>query len=107
MAWVYLFIAGVFETIWAVAMKYADGFTKPLPSVLVAVAMVISVGLLGLAMKTIPLGTAYAIWTGIGTVCAVVYGILFFGEPAGLLRLVFISMIIAGLVGLKLVSTTP
>lgn len=104
MAWVYLFIAGIFETVWVVAMKYAEGFTKPLPSAVVVVGMVLSVWLLGVAVKTLPLGTGYAVWTGIGAVGAVVYGIMFFGEPATFARLAFVALIIVGLVGLKTVS---
>lgn len=104
MAWIYLLIAGVFETVWAVALKYAGGFTKPFPSAVVAVAMTLSVVLLGMALKSLPLGTAYAIWTGIGTLGAVAYGIFFWNEPATALRLLFIAMIMGGLIGLKLVS---
>ena len=90
--------------VWVVAMKYAEGFTKIVPSVIMVVGMIFSVGLLGLAVKTIPLGTGYAIWTGIGAVGAVTYGMIFFGEPVTALRLTFVAMIIVGLVGLKLVS---
>lgn len=104
MAWIYLLGAGIFEMVWVVAMKYAEGFTKIVPSVIMVVGMVFSVGLLGLAVKTIPLGTGYAIWTGIGAVGAVTYGMIFFGEPVTVLRLTFVAMIIVGLVGLKLVS---
>ena len=104
MAWVYLFIAGIFETVWVVAMKYAEGFTKPLPSAVVVVGMALSVWLLGVAVKTLPLGTGYAVWTGIGAVGAVVCGIVFFDEPATFARLAFVALIIAGLVGLKTVS---
>ena len=104
MAWIYLLGAGIFEMVWVVAMKYAEGFTKIVPSVIMVVGMAFSVGLLGLAVKTIPLGTGYAIWTGIGAVGAVTYGMIFFGEPVTALRLTFVAMIIVGLVGLKLVS---
>lgn len=104
MAWIYLLGAGIFEMVWVVAMKYAEGFTKIVPSVIMVAGMVFSVGLLGLAVKTIPLGTGYAIWTGIGAVGAVTYGMIFFGEPVTALRLTFVAMIIVGLVGLKLVS---
>ncbi len=106
MAWVYLLGAGIFEMVWVVAMKYAEGFTKIVPSVIMIVAMIFSVGLLGVAVKTIPLGTGYAIWTGIGAVGAVTYGMIFFGEPVTALRLTFIAMIVIGLVGLKLVSAS-
>lgn len=104
MAWIYLLGAGIFEMVWVVAMKYAEGFTKIAPSVIMIIGMIFSVGLLGLAVKTIPLGTGYAIWTGIGAVGAVTYGMIFFGEPVTVLRLTFVAMIIVGLVGLKLVS---
>lgn len=104
MAWVYLIIAGLFETVWAVGMKYSEGFTKLYPSALVVVAMFLSVWLLGLAMRSLPLGTAYAVWTGVGTLGAVIYGIFFFGESADVLRLVFVVMILGGLIGLKAVS---
>ena len=104
MAWVYLIIAGLFETVWAVGMKYSEGFTKLYPSLLVAAARFLSVWLLGLAMRSLPLGTAYAVWTGVGTLGAVIYGIFFFGESADVLRLVFVAMILGGLIGLKAVS---
>lgn len=104
MAWICLLGAGIFEMVWVVAMKYAEGFTKIVPSVIMIIGMIFSVGLLGLAVKTIPLGTGYAIWTGIGAVGAVTYGMIFFGEPVTVLRLTFVAMIIVGLVGLKLVS---
>lgn len=107
MSWIYLIIAGLLETVWACAMKYSDGFTKLIPTLITIVAMMFSVWLLGIAMKTIPLGTAYAIWTGIGTLGAVIIGILLLHEPATFSRLFFVSLIIVGLVGLKLVSTTP
>lgn len=106
MAWIYLLGAGILEMVWVVAMKYAEGFTKVVPSVITVVGMIFSMGLLGLAVRTIPLGTGYAIWTGIGAVGAVVYGMIFFGEPVTALRLAFVAMIIVGLVGLKLVSAS-
>lgn len=104
MAWVCLIIAGLFETVWAVAMKYSEGFTKLYPSLLVVAAMGASIWLLAVAMRSLPLGTAYAVWTGIGTLGAVVYGILFFDESADVLKLVFVAMILGGLIGLKTVS---
>lgn len=104
MAWIYLLAAGVLEMVWVVAMKYAEGFTKLVPSIVMLVGMFFSVGFLGLAVKTIPLGTGYAIWTGVGAVGAVIYGMCFFGEPVTVLRIIFLVMIISGLVGLKLVS---
>ena len=102
MAWVVLFVAGLFETGWAVALKYSEGFTRPWPTVWAALSMVASVGLLGVALRTLPLGTAYAVWTGIGTVGTVVLGIALFGEGAGGLRLAFVGLILAGIAGLAL-----
>jgi quaternary ammonium compound-resistance protein SugE len=104
MAWIILVFAGLFEIGWAVGLKYADGFTRPLPSVLTAASMVISLGLLGVALKSLPLGTAYAVWTGIGTAGTVVLGMLFYGEPADATRLGCIALIVIGIAGLKLVT---
>jgi len=104
MAWIYLFLAGLFEIGWAVGLKYSHGFTKLWPSVFTAAAMTVSVVLLGIALRNLPLGTAYAIWTGIGTIGTAVLGIVLFSEPAEAMRLVCIAMIAAGIVGLKLVS---
>lgn len=104
MAWIILVLAGLFETGWAVGLKASDGFTKLWPSVWTAVAMTVSVVLLGVAMKTLPLGTAYAVWTGIGAVGAVILGIVMFGEPAGVARLLSVLLIVVGIVGLKLVT---
>ncbi|AUF97550.1 quaternary ammonium compound-resistance protein SugE [Pseudomonas sp. BIGb0278] len=101
MSWIILFFAGLFEVGWAVGLKYTDGFTRPLPTVLTVGAMVISLGLLGLAMKELPLGTAYAIWTGVGAVGTVIAGIILFGESMALIRLLSVALIITGLVGLK------
>lgn len=101
MSWIILFFAGLFEVGWAVGLKYTDGFSKPLPTVLTVAAMAISLGLLGLAMKELPLGTAYAIWTGVGAVGTVIAGIILFGESMALVRLVSMALIITGLVGLK------
>ena len=100
-AGIILFFAGLFEVGWAVGLKYTDGFTRPLPTALTIVAMAISLGLLGLAMKELPLGTAYAIWTGVGAVGTVIAGIILFGESMALVRLVSVALIIAGLIGLK------
>ena len=105
MAWIWLAFAGLLEIVWAVAMKQSEGFTRLWPSMLTLVAMVGSVLLLGLAMKTLPLGTAYAIWTGIGAVGAFVVGILFLGEPLTAMRLVAGSLIVGGLVLMKMSST--
>ena len=104
MSWIILFFAGLFEVGWAVGLKYTDGFSRPLPTALTVGAMVISLGLLGLAMKELPLGTAYAIWTGVGAVGTVIAGIILFGESMALFRLASVALIIAGLIGLK-VST--
>ncbi|OOH81023.1 QacE family quaternary ammonium compound efflux SMR transporter [Pseudomonas fluorescens] len=101
MSWIILFFAGLFEVGWAVGLKYTDGFTRPLPTVLTVAAMAISLGLLGLAMKELPLGTAYAIWTGVGAVGTVIAGILLFGESMALIRLASVALIITGLIGLK------
>ena len=101
MSWIILFFAGLFEVGWAVGLKYTDGFTRPLPTVLTIAAMAISLGLLGLAMKELPLGTAYAIWTGVGAVGTVIAGIILFGESMALVRLVSVALIVAGLIGLK------
>lgn len=104
MSWVFLTIAGLFEIGWAVGLKYSDGFSKPVPSLLTAVAMAFSIWLLAMAMKTIPVGTAYAVWTGIGAVGVAILGIILFGESREFLRVLCLCLIIAGIIGLKLVS---
>ena len=104
MAWVLLLLAGVFEIGWAIGLKYTVGFTRLVPSALTIASMIVSLGLLGLALKTLPVGTAYAIWTGIGTVGTALLGMYLLGEPAGALRLLCIGCIVAGIVGLKLVA---
>ncbi|HKY05388.1 MAG TPA: quaternary ammonium compound efflux SMR transporter SugE [Blastocatellia bacterium] len=104
MAWVYLFFAGVFEIVWAVGLKYTEGFTKLWPSVLTLAAMIVSFALLGTALKSLPIGTAYAVWTGIGAVGTATLGIILFGEPRDALRLLCIALIVAGILGLKLTS---
>jgi quaternary ammonium compound-resistance protein SugE len=104
MAWVYLAFAGLFEIGWAIGLKYTDGFTRPVPTILTVASMVVSLGLLGLALKTLPVGTAYAIWTGIGTVGTVALGIMLLGESANALRLLCIGLIVVGILGLKAVS---
>ncbi|WP_313317089.1 quaternary ammonium compound efflux SMR transporter SugE [Pseudomonas sp.] len=101
MSWIILFFAGLFEVGWAAGLKYTDGFSKPLPTILTVAAMAISLGLLGLAMKELPLGTAYAIWTGVGAVGTVIAGIILFGESMALVRLVSVALIVTGLIGLK------
>ena len=105
MAWIYLFAAGLLEIAWAVGLKYTQGFTRPGPSVFTLLSMAASVGLLGLALRHLPLGTAYAIWTGIGTVGTAIAGMILLGEPAGALRLLCIALIVAGILGLKLLTT--
>ena len=105
MAWFILIIAGLFETVWAVALKYSDGLTRLWPSVITAIAMIISLYLLALSLKSLPLGTAYTIWTGIGALGTVIYGILVFGESKDLLKLLFVMMILGGIVGLRAVSS--
>jgi quaternary ammonium compound-resistance protein SugE len=103
-AWALLFLAGLLEVAWAVGLKYTDGFSRPWPTVATLAAMIGSMVLLALAVRTLPLGTAYAVWTGIGTAGAVLLGIVLFQEPATLARLFFVGMIVAGIVGLKLVT---
>jgi quaternary ammonium compound-resistance protein SugE len=100
-----LAVAGLLEIGWAIGLKYTDGFTRLGPTVATVAAMVVSMLLLGLAVRTLPVGTAYAVWTGIGTVGTVLLGILLLGEPADALRLLFIAMIVAGIVGLKMVTS--
>ena len=104
MAWLYLLIAGLFEVGWAIGLKYTQGFTRLVPTLFTAVSMVVSLGLLGLALKSLPVGTAYAVWTGIGTIGTAILGIVLLGESAAVLRLACIGLIVAGIVGLKLVS---
>ncbi len=106
MAWILLLVAGLLEVGWAIGLKYTEGFSKPLPSVLTAAAMVASVVLLGIAMKSLPVGTSYAVWVGVGAVGTALLGIVLFGEPASLGRLVSLGFIMAGIVGLKLATPT-
>ncbi|HEY9229526.1 MAG TPA: quaternary ammonium compound efflux SMR transporter SugE, partial [Gemmatimonadaceae bacterium] len=101
MDWLILFVAGLFEVGWAVGLKYTEGFTRLWPTVGTLIAMVVSMGLLGVALRTLPVGTAYAIWTGVGTVGTAMLGIVLFREPATAMRLVSIALIVAGIVGLK------
>ena len=105
MAWIQLVIAGIFEVVWATCLKYTDGFTKLVPSILTVVGMLISFYFLSSAIKTLPMGTAYAVWTGIGAIGAVLVGILFFNESKDVLRLIFVGFILIGIVGLKAVSS--
>jgi quaternary ammonium compound-resistance protein SugE len=104
MAWVYLFIAGIFETAWAIGLKYSAGFTRLGPSLFTAGTMIISIYLLALALRTLPVGTGYAIWTGIGAVGTAILGILLFHESRDPARLFCIALIVAGIIGLKLTS---
>jgi quaternary ammonium compound-resistance protein SugE len=104
MAWIVLLLAGMFEVGWAVGLKLTEGFTRPLPTLLTVASMAVSLGLLGLALNSLPLGTAYAVWTGVGTVGTALLGILLFGESADAARLLCIALIVAGILGLKLVS---
>ena len=104
MSWFILFVAGLFECGWAVGLKYTDGFSRLWPSVWTVVALIVSIQLLALAMRSIPIGTAYAVWTGIGAVGVATFGMVFFEEPRTLLRLSSIALIVAGIAGLKLFS---
>ncbi len=104
MSWLYLIIAGIFEVVWAMGLKYSNGFTKLFPSIITIVGMLISFYLLSLATKSLPMGTAYAIWTGIGALGAVIMGIILLNEPLNILRIVFLCLILIGIVGLKATS---
>lgn len=104
MNWIILLLAGVFEVGWAVGLKYTEGFTRLWPTVATVISMGISLGLLGIALKALPLGTAYAVWVGVGAVGTALLGIVLFKEPASALRLLSLAAIIAGLVGLKLAT---
>jgi quaternary ammonium compound-resistance protein SugE len=106
MAWFYLIVAGLLETGWAIGLKYTEGFSRPLPSILTGLAIAASMFLLALAAKTIPIGTAYAIWVGIGAVGAVILGIILFDEPRDFARLLFVGLLIASLIGLKMTTRT-
>lgn len=104
MSWFYLFIAGLLEIVWAIGLKYTAGFTKLMPSVITVSAMIASIWFLALALRTIPVGTGYAVWTGIGATGTAILGIVLFAEPATAARLMCIGVIVAGIVGLKIVS---
>ena len=104
MHWIILFIAGLFEIAWAIGLKYTDGFSKLIPTIFTIVCMIISMGLLGYTIKFLPVGTAYAVWTGIGAVGTAILGIILFGESKEFARLFFIFLIIVGLIGLKVFS---
>jgi len=106
MSWIYLVIAGLFECGWAIGIKYTDGFTKVIPTILTLLAMTVSFWLLSIAMKTIPVGTAYAVWTGIGTIGVAILGMILFGESKEILRIISLLLIIVGIIGLKLVHVS-
>jgi quaternary ammonium compound-resistance protein SugE len=103
--WVVLIIAGLFEIFWAIGLKYTDGFSKIIPSILTILSMIISVWLLSISLKTLPLGTAYAVWVGIGTVGTVIAGIILFNDSVNLLRIISILLIILGIIGLKITTS--
>lgn len=104
MAWILLIVAGLFEVVWAIGLKYTDGFTRPLATSVTIAAMLASIWLLGIAMKSLPVGTAYSVWVGVGAVGTVIFGIILFKEPANAARLVSIGLIVAGIMGLKLAT---
>jgi quaternary ammonium compound-resistance protein SugE len=104
MAWAILFVAGLFEIAWAVGLKYTEGFTRLLPSVLTVAAMIVSMGLLGVAAKSLPIGTAYAVWVGIGALGAAVLGIFLFHEPVTPARVFFLALLLTSIIGLKFTS---
>ncbi|MFC4528091.1 quaternary ammonium compound efflux SMR transporter SugE [Dyella halodurans] len=104
MPWIYLALAGLFEVAWAIGLKYTEGFTRLWPSVATVAAIIVSIVLLAMAVKTLPIGTAYAIWTGMGAVGAVMLGMLLFGDPASPLRLACVGLVLLGMVGLKVTS---
>ena len=104
MSWLLLIVAGLLEVGWAIGLKYTEGFTRVWPSIGTTLAMVVSIVLLGIAMKSLPVGTAYAVWVGVGAVGTVILGIVLFGEPAGAVRIASVVLIVAGIVGLKLAT---
>ncbi|MEJ7137537.1 quaternary ammonium compound efflux SMR transporter SugE [Amphibiibacter pelophylacis] len=104
MNWIILIIAGLFEIGWAIGLKYTEGFTRLWPTVGTVLSMIISLGLLGVAMKSLPVGTAYAVWVGVGAVGTAILGIILLGEPASMMRLASLALIVAGIIGLKLAS---
>ncbi len=105
MAWIYLFIAGIFEVVWAIGLKYTEGFSRLVPSIITVIGMVISFYFLSIAIKVLPIGTAYAVWTGIGALGTVFLGILLFNEPKDFTRILFLGMILVGIIGLKFTSS--
>jgi quaternary ammonium compound-resistance protein SugE len=104
MAWLYLVIAGVFEVVWAISLKFSNGFTRLIPSIVTIAGMIVSFYFLAVATKTLPIGTAYAAWTGIGAVGAIIIGTLFLDEPISLIRILFMILILVGVLGLKFTS---
>lgn len=106
MDWFVLVIAGLFEVGWAIGLKYTEGFTRLWPTVCTVLSMVVSLGLLGVAMKSLPVGTAYAVWVGVGAVGTAILGIFLLGEPANAMRLISLGLIVAGIVGLKLTTSS-
>ena len=104
MSWGILVLAGIFEIFWAIGLKYTDGFTKLIPSLFTIVAMLVSFWLLSLSLKTLPLGTAYAVWVGIGTIGTVIAGIILFGDSINIIRIISIAFIILGIIGLKITT---
>jgi quaternary ammonium compound-resistance protein SugE len=104
MAWLILVVAGLFEIGWAIGLKYTEGFTRPWPVIGTVLTMIISLGLLGIAMKSLPVGTAYSVWVGVGAVGTVILGIVLLGEPANAARLISVALILAGIIGLKLAT---
>jgi len=104
MAWIILVLAGLFEVGWAIGLKYSEGLTKLWPTIGTVVAMIISLCLLGIAMKSLPVGTAYSVWVGVGSVGTVILGIILFGEPVNAARLISVALIISGIIGLKLAT---
>lgn len=105
MSWVYLLVAGLFEVVWAISMKLSMGFTKPLETGITVVAMILSFGFLIVAVRELPIGTAYAVWTGLGAVGVALLGMMFLGEPSGMWRLFYIGLIVIGVVGLKFTTS--
>lgn len=104
MHWLFLVVAGIFETCWAVSLKYSNGFTKPIPSIVTVIGMIVSFYLLSLSLKQLPLATVYAVWTGIGTVGTLILGIILFRESISFLQILCVSLIVVGIIGLKLLS---
>jgi quaternary ammonium compound-resistance protein SugE len=105
MAWVFLFLAGLFEVVWAISLKYTQGFTRLYPTIITVAGMAISFYFLSAALRTLPIGTAYAIWTGIGALGTVIVGMLFLGEPRDVMRIVFLLLLVTGIVGLKVTAS--